>query len=171
MKAIKIILGIVTILVIVFFSTGLVIKETKYQVEVSIDKPLDKVFSTFNNLEDMAVWLPEVKSVEPINIKPGVVGSEYKMTIDNNGQTVVMTEKVVAYIPNKKVTLYFDADTMLKTDDYIFTGANGKTLITKDVICKSNSYIMRCMFPYLKSKFIELDQMYLDKFKTYIEKQ
>ncbi len=44
MKAIKIILGIVTLLVIVFFSTGLIIKETTYQVKVEIDKPLKTVF-------------------------------------------------------------------------------------------------------------------------------
>ncbi|NVK51666.1 MAG: SRPBCC family protein [Flavobacteriaceae bacterium] len=171
MKAIKIILGIVTVLVIIFFSTGLIIKETNYTVQVTIDKPLDKTFTAFNNLEEMAVWLPEVKSVEPIVVKPGVVGSEYKMTVDNNGQTVTMTEKVLAFIPNKKMTLYFDAGDMLKTDDYIFSETNNKTVIVKNVACKSNSYIMSCMFPYFKSKFIELDKKYLDKFKTYIEKQ
>ena len=85
----------------------------------------------------MKNWLPELIAIEPINIKPGIVGSEYKMTVENNGQTVIMTEKVMAYIPNKKVTLYFDAEDMLKTDDYNFSEENGVTLIVKDVVCKS----------------------------------
>lgn len=170
MKAIKIILGIVTVLVIIFFSTGLLVKETTYQVRVEINKPLSEVFTAFNDQESMKDWLPAVKSIEPINIKPGIVGSEYKMTVDNNGQTVIMTEKVMAYIPNQKVTLYFDAEDMLKTDDYNFSENNGNTLIIKDVVCKSESYITSCMFPYLKGFFTDIDQKYLDDFKAYIEK-
>ncbi|MBL4642339.1 MAG: SRPBCC family protein [Flavobacteriaceae bacterium] len=171
MKAIKIILGIVTVLVIIFFSTGLLIKETTYQVRVEINKPLSEVFTAFNDQNSIKEWVPEVIAIEPINIKPGIVGSEYKMTVDNNGQTVIMTEKVMAYIPNQKVTLYFDAEDMLKTDDYNFSEENGITLIVKDVVCKSESYIMSCMFPYLKGFFIDMDQKYLDNFKGYIEKE
>ena len=170
MKAIKIILGIVTVLVIIFFSTGLLVKETTYQVKVEINKPLSEVFTAFNDQEKMAIWLPEVKSVKPINVKPGIVGSEYEMTVNNNGQTVVMKEKVLAYIPNQKVTLYFDADDMLKTDDYNFSEVNGVTTIIKDVSCKSDSYIMSCMFPYFKGFFTDMDQEYLNDFKVYIEK-
>jgi uncharacterized membrane protein len=170
MKAIKIILGIVTVLVIVFFSTGLLIKETTYQVKIEINKPLSEVFSVFNDQEKMSDWLPELKSIEPINVKPGIVGSEYKMTVDNKGQIVEMNEKVMAYILNKKVTLFFDAGDMLKTDDYNFSEVNGNTLIVKDVACKSDSYIMSCMFPYFKGAFVDIDQKYLNNFKAYIEK-
>jgi len=170
MKAIKIILGIVTVLMVIFFSTGLLVKETTYQVSIEINKPISEVFTAFNDQEQMKIWLPEVKSIEPINVNPGIVGSTYKMTVDNNGQTIVMTEKVMAYVPNKKVTLFFDADDMLKTDDYNFSEVNGGTLIVKEVVCKSDSYIMSCMFPYFKGTFSEIDQKYLNDFKAYIEK-
>jgi hypothetical protein len=171
MKAIKIILGIVTILVVVFFSTGLFIKETTYQVRVEINKPLSEVFTAFNDQDKMLEWLPEIKSIEPIHVNPGIVGSEYKMTIDNKGQTIVMNEKVMAFVPNLKVTLFFDADNMLKTDDYNFSEIDNGTLIVKDVVCKSDSYLMSCMFPYFKGMFTDIDQVYLDNFKTYLEKQ
>jgi len=171
MKGIKIILGIVTILVIVFFSTGLIVKETTYQVKVEIKKPLQTVFSVLNNQELMKEWLTDVKSVTPINVKPGIVGSEYKMIVENQGKEMVMNEKVIAFIPNKKVTLFFDADDMLKTDDYRFSFSEDKTTIVKEVVCKSDSYLMSCVFPYFKGMFIEIDQKYLDNFKAYIEKQ
>ncbi|WP_347174775.1 SRPBCC family protein [Polaribacter uvawellassae] len=171
MKGVKIILGIITALVIVFFSTGLIIKETTYQVKVEIDKPLDTVFSVFNNQELMTEWLKDVKSITPINVKPGIVGSEYKMVVENQGKEMEMNEKVMAFIPNKKVTLFFDADDMLKTDDYNFSFSEGKTTIVKDVICKSESYLMSCLFPYFKGTFTDIDQKYLEDFKIYIEKQ
>ncbi|WKD84713.1 hypothetical protein KCTC32516_00047 [Polaribacter huanghezhanensis] len=171
MKGVKIILGIVTALVVVFFSTGLIIKETTYQVKVEIDKPLDAVFSVFNNQELMKEWLTDVKSITPISVKPGIVGSEYKMLVENQGKEMEMNEKVMAFIPNKKVTLFFDADDMLKTDEYDFSFSDGKTTIIKDVICKSDSYLMSCLFPYFKGTFTDIDQKYLEDFKTYIEKQ
>jgi uncharacterized protein YndB with AHSA1/START domain len=170
MKAVKVILGIVTVLVIVFFSTGLIVKETIYQVRVEIEKPINTVFSVFNNQELMKEWLPEITSITPINIKPGIVGSEYKMIVENQGKEIVMNEKVLAFIPNKKVTLFFDADDMLKTDEYSFSFSDGKTTIIKDVVCESDSYLMSCLFPYFKATFTDIDQKYLNDFKTYIEK-
>lgn len=170
MKAVKIILGIVTVLVIVFFSTGLIIKETSYQVKTEINKPIAEVFSLFNDQDKLKKWMPEVQSIEPIIIKPGIVGSEYLLTVNDNGQVIKMKEKVMAYVENKKVTLYFDADDMLKTDDFTFSEENGITTIVKNVVCKSDSYIMSCMFPYFKGVFVDIDQKYLDSFKAYIEK-
>jgi uncharacterized protein YndB with AHSA1/START domain len=170
MKGIKIMLGIVTVLVILFFSTGLLMKETTYQVRVEINKPLSEVFRAFNDQESMKYWLSEVKSIAPINVKPGIVGSEYNITVDNNGQTIIMKEKILAYIPNKKVTVYFDAEDMLKTADYNFSEVSGNTLIINDVVCKSESYMMSCMFPYLKGFFTDMDQKQLENFKAYVEK-
>ena len=145
-------------------------KETSYQIKVEINKPISEVFTVFNDQNLMKQWMPVVKMIEPINVKPGIVGSEYKMTVENNGQMIVMNEKVLAYIPNEKVTLFFDADDMLKTDDYNFSENNGVTTILKKVSCKSDSYLMSCMFPYFKSYFTEMDQKYLNDFKAYIEK-
>lgn len=171
MKAIKIILGIVTVLVIIFFSTGLIIKETTYQVKVEINKPIDEVFAEFNNQETIKEWMSDMKSFEVLNSKPGIVGNEYKLTFEKEGQTIEMKEKVMAYVPNKKVTLFIEADGMLKTDDFNFSTENGKTVISIDVVCKGDSYIISCVFPYMKGVFSGMDQQFLDNFKAYIEKQ
>ncbi len=40
--------------------------------------------------------------------------------IENQGQEILMTQKVIAYVKNEKVTLFFDAENMLKRDDYNF---------------------------------------------------
>lgn len=169
MKTIKIILGIITALVLVFFATGLLVKETNYKAQVSVNESLTEIFTTFNNTENVKNWIPEIKTVETINENVGKTGSSYKIVLDNQGQEITMTEKVVAYVPNEKVTLFFDAENMLKKDDYVFTENNGVTTITLNSSCKSDSYIMACMFPYFKSTFQDQDQAYLNNFKTYIE--
>ncbi|WP_296636880.1 SRPBCC family protein [Polaribacter sp.] len=169
MKTIKIILGIITALVLVFFATGLLVKETNYRAQVSVNESLTEVFTSFNKTENVNNWIPEIKTVEAINENVGKTGSSYKIVLDNKGQEITMTEKVIAYVPNEKVTLFFDAENMLKKDDYIFTENNGVTTITLNSSCRSDSYIMACMFPYFKSTLQNQDQAYLNNFKSYIE--
>ncbi|WP_397447139.1 SRPBCC family protein [Polaribacter sp. R77954] len=171
MKTVKIILGIITAITLVFFATGLVVKETSYSAEVTINKPIEEVFMAFNKKGNIKNWIPEVKSVEVLNENLGTTGSTYKMVVENQGQEITMTEKVMAYIPNEKVTLFFDAENMLKTDDYSFTKKNRTTTITLNASCQSDSYIMACMFPYFKGTFQTQDQLYLNNFKEFIEKQ
>ena len=169
MKTVKIILGIITALTLVFFATGLFVKETNYTAQVSVNKSVEEVFETFNNQKNLKNWIPELKSFEAINENPGKTGSTYKMVVENQGQEITMTEKIMAYVPNEKVTIFFDAENMLKTDDYVFTENNGKTTVTLNSSCQSDSYIMACLFPYFKGTFQAQDQRYLDNFKEFIE--
>ena len=170
MKTIKIILGIITAFVVVFLATGLLIKETSYTTQITINKPVEEVFETFSNSENIKKWISEIKSFEVINENIGKTGSSYKIVIENQGQNIEMTQKVIAYVKNEKLTLYFDAENMLKRDNYIFKEKNGNTVISVNTSCQSESYLMACMFPYFKGTFKEQDQAYLNDFKVFVEK-
>jgi uncharacterized membrane protein len=170
MKTVKIILGIISAITLVFFATGLVVKETNYMVQVSVNKPVEEVFLAFNKKGNIKNWIPEVKSVEVLNENIAKTGSTYKVVVENQGEEITMTEKVIAYIPNEKITLFFDAENMLKTDDYTFNEKNGVTTINLNASCQSDSYIMACMFPYFKGTFKAQDQSYLDNFKAFVER-
>lgn len=171
MKAIKIILGIIIVITVVFFATGLFVKETNYTTEVSINKPVNKVFAEFNKPNNVKNWIPEIKSIKTLNENLGKIGSVYQIVVLNQEQEITMTEKVMAYVENEKVTFFFDAENMLKTDDYVFIEKDGVTTITLNSSCQSDSYIMACLFPYFKGTFREQDQTYLNNFKTFVEKQ
>jgi uncharacterized protein YndB with AHSA1/START domain len=169
-KILKIIIGILLLLLIVFLLTGLVVKETTYEVSVIVNKPIEKVFEAFNNHTELEKWIPAVKSFEPIEEKPGMVGSTYKMVvIDANGNDFEMIETVTAFEKDKRVGLEFDAQGMLKTDDIIFVSKDNMTTITNKATCKGTSYILKCTFPYMKGMFKKSDQESLDGFKKYAE--
>ena len=170
MKAVKVVLAILIVLTLIFFGTGLVIKENKYSVEITIDKPIDQTFKSFNNQETISEWIPEITKIETIDKKPGITGSQYRITMDNEGQIMTMKEKVLSYVENEKVTLYFDAEGVLKTDDYTFTSEGGSTKITLDVTFEGDSYILNCIFPYFKGVFKGVDEKSLNNFKAFAEK-
>ncbi|MGK0328272.1 SRPBCC family protein [Polaribacter sp.] len=171
MKKIKIILIIISSLTLIFFATGLVVKETSYAAKVSIDKSISLVFKEFNKQENSKNWIPEIKSFETLNENFGKTGSVYNIIIENQGEEIKMTQRILAYVPNEKVTFYFDAENMLKKDDYIFTEKNGITTINLNASCNSKTYIMSCMLPYFKGKLENQSQVYLDNFKEFLEQQ
>jgi len=171
MKALKIIASFIGFLGLVFLATGMIVNETKYTTEIEINKPVAEVFSAFTNQDLLKEWIPEIESMETVVETPHKVGSKYKMVIVSEGEKVEMLEEVLAYELNKKMTFSFDADDMLKTDAYFFSEKGKSTLISKESICKSDSYLMSCMFPYFKGMLRDIDQGYLDKFKTVVEKQ
>jgi len=169
MKTIKVILIIITTLVVAFLATGLLVQQTNYSATVSIDKPIDEVFSNFMQIDSVKNWIPDIKSVKPVNINPGITGSVYDVVVLNQGQEIIMTEKIMAYVLNEKVTLFYDAENMLKKDDYLFSEENGITTITLNAACQSESFIMACMFPYFRGTFQAQDQSYLNNFKIFLE--
>jgi uncharacterized protein YndB with AHSA1/START domain len=170
MKAVKIVLGIVTALVLVFLLTGVIVTEVKYTAEIEINKPINEVFKNLENVDFMKKWLPEVKSIEPIEEKVGVVGSTYTMTVINQGQEMKMVEKITAYIPNEKMTFQFDSDQMTKIDDYNFIANGNKTKMIQNCSVNSKSYITACLFPYFKGTFKNLSLSYMKRFKEEVEK-
>ena len=169
MKTIKVILIIISTLVVAFLATGLLVQQTNYSATVSIDKPIDAVFSNLMQIDSVKNWIPDIKSVKPVHINPGITGSVYDVVVLNQGQEIVMTEKIMAYVLNEKVTLFYDAENMLKKDDYLFSEENGITTITLNAACQSESFIMACMFPYFRATFQAQDQSYLNNFKTFLE--
>ncbi|TXD51318.1 MULTISPECIES: SRPBCC family protein [unclassified Polaribacter] len=171
MKKIKIILSVISVFVFAFLATGIVIKETSYAAEVSIDKPIKMVFSEFNKHENFKSWIPEIKSYEVVNENFGKTGSVYNIIVENQNQEIKMIQRILAYVPNEKVTFYFDAENMLKKDDYVFTEKNGITTISLNSSCNSKTYIMSCMLPYFKGKLERQSQVYLDNFKEFLEAQ
>lgn len=170
MKAVKVILGIIIGLSLIFFATGLIVKETTYTVKIKIDKPIEEVFSKFQDQELLKEWIPEVKSIDIIEEKPGKIGSTYKVVVENQGQEIAMTEKVLAYVENEKITFHFDAEQMLKTDDYTFTSEGNRTIVSQDSRVTAKSYMLSCTFPWFKSNFKSISQEYLNRFKAVVEK-
>ncbi len=164
MKVIKIILGIIVLISLVFFSTGLVIKEIEYKTEITINKPIEKVFSVFKSAENQKKWLPEIKAVEVVNKNPQEVGSVYKLIV-NKEQNIEVKQKVLEFVPNKKITYRFNSDVMIRTEKYDFLVVENQTKIVQKTNIRSLSYILACTFPWFKSKFEEDTKRGLKEFK------
>ena len=154
MKTVKIIITLLIILTVLFFGTGLIIKESSYTSKIIINEPLEKTFSTFTDLSAKTQWNPEYNAIEVIELKPGITGSIYNIKVLHNNQTTIIREKVLAYVKNEKITLFIDKDGVVERDDYTFSSDVSQTVINLSSSYQAKSYLLSCLLPFYKFKFI-----------------
>lgn len=168
-KVMRYIAMAVLALLLVFLSLGLFMPEITYTTSITVDQDLPTTFAKFSDRTTVKEWIPEVVTLEVITETPQVVGSKYRMVVDNNGQTTEMTETTQAYEVNKGVTLHFDAGMMQKTDTYTFESTATGTTITGQHTARGDSYYARCVFALAGKAFQKIDQGYMDRFGEWVE--
>ena len=108
----------ILILIIGFLSLGLFVPQVEYQSSAIIDGSIDEVFQSYNDIESISKWIPEIKSVKALKLTEEKEGSVYEMLIDSDGTEVKMEETVLAYEANKLVSLKFETGPMDKIDEF-----------------------------------------------------
>ena len=169
MKTVKIIITLLIILTVLFFGTGLIIKESSYTSKIIINEPLEKTFSTFTDLSAKTQWNPEYNAIEVIELKPGITGSIYNIKVLHNNQITIIREKVLAYVKNEKITLFIDKDGVVERDDYTFSSDGSHTVINLSSSYQAKSYLLSCVLPFFKFKFKKIDEVFLNNFKRFLE--
>ena len=170
MKTVKIIITFLIILTVLFFGTGLVVKDSSYTSQITIHKPLEETFTMFTDIASITLWNPEYTAVEVVDQKPGITGSRYDIKVLHNKQIIIIKEKVLAYVKNEKITLFIDRDGVMERDDYTFTSDRSHTVINLNSSYQAKSYILGCVLPYFKYKFKKIDEVSLNNFKNFAEK-
>ena len=169
MKTVKIIITLLIILTVLFFGTGLIIKESSYTSKIIINEPLEKTFSTFTDLSAKTQWNPEYNAIEVIELKPGITGSIYNIKVLHNNQITIIREEVLAYVKNEKITLFIDKDGVVERDDYTFSSDGSHTVINLSSSYQAKSYLLSCVLPFFKFKFKKIDEVFLNNFKRFLE--
>ncbi|HNQ12857.1 MAG TPA: SRPBCC family protein [Bacteroidia bacterium] len=169
MKVLKYVLIAILLLVAAFFLVGIINPKVEYNASIEINKPLEETFELFNNIDHLQAWIPEVKSVEVMEGEPHEAGAKLRMTVESEGNAVVLNETVLEYVPNQKVVLDFEAGAMLKTNSVQFTAKGDQTIIEGSYVCRGSNMFYRSMFRFFKGTFQTIDQGYLNNFKKFAD--
>ena len=161
---------IILLLTVVFFSLGLIFPQVTYNAEVMVNKPVTEVFRKYNDPGTLSKWIPEMKSLEIIEIKSGMVGTKMKMIIENEGQKMELMEEVIAFEENKLIGLTFNAGAMNKVDHVEFIASGETTTIKGTYTYTGSNLFYKSLFSLFKGQFQSIDQSYLNNFKAFVEK-
>lgn len=171
MKLIKIILGVVIVLSLVFFSTGFIVPKTEIDMEVTIDKPIAVVFSELSNIQKMKDWLPNIDSIQLLNEIPKKIGTTHTIFIKQGEQKTTMKRKIVSFIENQEIGYRYTSKDLLKTDTYLVSSlSDNQTKLMQKSSIAPNSFMLSCTYPWFKNRLQQLHVSYLNSFKELVEK-
>lgn len=170
MKYLKYILGILAVLVIVFFLLAIIKPELSYEYEIMVNKPLAESWAVSQDEEKMADWLDGFQKIEHISGSPGTVGEVSDVYFVSDGQEMVIRETITNIVPNESISMLFTSDFMDMDYKLSMRSVDGKTKISSSTTAKGNGLISRSIIALMGSTIKAQEEMNMTNLKNTIEK-
>ncbi len=163
-------LGILVILVVGFFAIGFIFPKLTTETRVTINKPRKTVWKYFTDQNTLKEWLPNVKNIEKISGEPMTAGSKFKMTFEEDGSEIVMTETMTEVKENEVFAFILENEVMKANNRITFVDIGDKTEVIENNTLEGGNIFWRSLFAIMKSGFEKNSGDSYQRLKTNIEK-
>ena len=152
MKILKYLLGVLALLILLFFVIGFLNPSVSYGHEIEVSKSIEEAWAVHKDDSKYAQWLDGFKSIEHISGEQEAVGSKYKVIVKPSEEEpeFEMIETVVSVKENDHISLNFDSEMMDFEQTTSFSERDGKTVIKTDSKVKGKGMMMRSMFALME---------------------
>lgn len=160
MKILKLFLGFLVLLTLIFVVRGLITPSIEYASEISVDKPLKEAWEVMQDENKISEWLQGIQDVKHISGEKGTVGAVTEYTFMQGGQQSKVIETIKSIIPQKQIKMDFaspGAMDMAYTVDY--STVEGKTHIKSSTVVSGQGFFMKCLMPWLKGTMIAQEDL------------
>ena len=142
----------------------------KYECEILIDLPRERVIELFDNPENLPKWQKGLQSFELISGEEGKPGAKSRLVYDMDGREVVMIETIVTRNIPDEFTATFEAPGVYNLNKNLFYehGPN-QTRWVVETEFKMTSLVMRFMGIFMRSSFPKETMKNLEAFKAFAE--
>jgi len=166
-KLIFVSLGFFAIFAIILTITGKNMHQ--FELSVTVNKSVDRVFTEFMNAEQASKWIKGFKSFEQISGKPGEVGAKFKMNFDENGKTIEFIETVTEIESNKKFSFEMSHEMMISSSNVSFENLGADTKIISKIVIRPQGFTWKILMPFMISHIKKRQQEDLIRFKKVVE--
>ncbi len=141
----------------------------KYEVKVTIDRPIQEVVKKFDSAENLKKWQPSLQSFEHIEGNPGEKGAKSLLTYNERGRKVEMIETIVENnLPEVFETVY-EAKNVKNNVRARFVEKTPNQTIWINENTFHFKGIMKVMGFFMKSAFPKQSIKDMNKFKAFVE--
>lgn len=170
----KILLGLVLfvgLVVVIFFAFGFFKPIITVETITLVNKPRNVAWKYFIDESKLKEWMTNIKSIEKISGEPNKVGSKFKMTFEENGDEIVMTETMTEFRDNEVFGFTLENEVISDDVRITFTDRGDKTEIVQTDKLTGGNIFWRSLFAILESTFHKNTAETYEKLKARIEAQ
>jgi len=168
MKILKIVIGFLALLLIVFVLLGFIIPEVSYSSEVVVNKNSQEAWNVMSDEAKLSQWITGYKKSELLSGTPNTVGTVSNIYIENQGQESIIEETVTELVENKVMAMDFSMDPMDMKYRMTFDEQGGKTIIKSSTDVKGNGWFMRSMMALMKGGMQSQEDINMGKLQKLI---
>jgi len=161
----------ILVIVIIFFSAGIIFPSVMYESKVTVNKPIETSFAVFTNAIKLSDWVIGLKGIGLINGIPNTVGSKWKFIIEQNGQKLELIQTMKEFKLNELFVTHADSELFTDDVEVKFTSKGESTEITATSNLKGKNIFWKSVFVFAKFYLHGNDQKMYDKLKEVIEKE
>ena len=99
------------------------------------------------------------------------VGSKWELVFEEGGEEIVVIEEMTGFERNKLFAFNLSGDVLDSKVKITFEEVDGQTKITATTVATGNNFILRSLFPLMKSTFQEREMEAYTKLKELIESE
>lgn len=169
MKVLKWILGVLVVLVLLFFSIGMIKSEVIYDCEIMIDKPVAEAWAVAQDPDKMSEWLVGFKRMEHVSGTPGTVGAVSDVYFDNGGTEMTIRETIKEIGPGETIVMLFENELMDMDYTMKMTGEGAQTKLFTSTTTRGNSAAFRSIMAISSSAIKAQEDANLELLKKAIE--
>ncbi|MCO7224692.1 SRPBCC family protein [Pleionea sp. CnH1-48] len=168
MKILIRIIQAITALVLLFLSIGVFSGDVTYTNSITVNASPQKAYQIFTDSNNTEKWLTGFKSFENIKGEPLTEGSEWWVTIEQDGEVMKMKEVVTKVEPNKHFAFTLDNEMMTVDIAIDFVAQGNKTEINVNNRVSGKNILWRSMFVFMTSAMQSHSQKDYDKLAVII---
>ncbi len=143
----------------------------RYQLELDIDRPRERVVELFLDPDNLTKWQPDLVSVERISGDgPRDVGAKTKQTHKMGGRDVEVIETITAHNYPDEFSATYESDGVwnLIENRLLEAGAERTHWILQSEL-KCSNFVMRLMTIFLPGMFKRQTLTFMKRFKEFAE--
>lgn len=137
--------------------------------EIVLDRSREDVWRAFDSPENLKKWQPSLVSFEPVSGTPGQVGAVSKLTYQEDGRTIELTETITSRREPEEFSGTYDSSSSSNTIRNTFSALDEQR--TRWVIDTEFQFsgAMRFMGPIMKGPIQKRFQGDIDRFKELVD--
>lgn len=169
MKYLKYLLGLILLVVIIFFGKGLLTPSVSYESEIVVNKSAAESWAVMSDESKLSQWIKEVKKIELVSGTPNTVGAVSNIHVVDGGQEMVMKETITKMTPNELMAMTFTMDFMDMDYEMHMKEEGGKTTITSKSTTTGNGIFAKSMLSFMGGSMKTQEDNNLNNLKKLIE--
>ncbi len=160
----------ILVLVILFFSLGIIFPTISYESKITVNKPVETSFGVFTNAFKLSDWVIGLKGIGWISGGQNEVGSKWKFIVTQNGKDYELIQTLKAYKKNELFLSNSDNELFIVDVEVKFISKGTSTEIIATSHLSGKNIFWRSVFVLGKFYLNKNDQKMYDKLKEVIEK-